>query len=496
MIESKPDWVLSRQRAWGVPITVFVRENGDGTVEILRDEQVNHRIVEAFEQEGADAWYADGARERFLGDRASRGLGEGRRHPRRLVRFRLDPRLRAGGRAAFPDLAGIRRKLDGGDDTVMYLEGSDQHRGWFHSSLLESCGTRGRAPYDVVLTHGFTLDEHGRKMSKSLGNVVAPQDVIKQSGADILRLWVCAADYCGRPAHRPGDPQDHGRDLSQAAQHAALDARHPRAFPARGPRRVRRDAGARAADAAPPRRARRAGAAGLRRLRLQAHLRGAQPVHDGRPLGLLFRHPQGRALLRADLVGDAARPASRCSTSCSARPSPGSRRCCRSPPRRPGCRAIGEPRARCISSSSPRCRPPGATTALAEKWRKVRQVRRVVTGALELERADKRIGSSLEAAPVDPRRRSGAARRARRRRHGRGGDHLGRRGQAGEGPADAFRLPDVAGVAVEFRPAQGRKCARSWKILPSVGSDPDYPDVSPRDAQALREWDALRRAAE
>jgi isoleucyl-tRNA synthetase len=91
-------------------------------------------------------------------------------------------------------LAGIKRKVDGGP-TVMYLEGSDQHRGWFHSSLLESCGTRGRAPFDVVLTHGFTLDENGRKMSKSLGNTVAPQDVIKQSGADILRLWVCATDY-------------------------------------------------------------------------------------------------------------------------------------------------------------------------------------------------------------------------------------------------------------------------------------------------------------
>ena len=95
----------------------------------------------------------------------------------------------------FPALANIRRKADGGDEAVMYLEGSDQHRGWFQSSLLESCGTRGRAPFDIVLTHGFVLDENGRKMSKSLGNVTAPQDVIKQSGADILRMWVCAADY-------------------------------------------------------------------------------------------------------------------------------------------------------------------------------------------------------------------------------------------------------------------------------------------------------------
>ena len=95
----------------------------------------------------------------------------------------------------FPGLSGIQRIRDGGRDEVMYLEGSDQHRGWFQSSLLESSGTRGRAPFDIVLTHGFTLDENGRKMSKSLGNVVAPQTVIEQSGADILRFWVAASDY-------------------------------------------------------------------------------------------------------------------------------------------------------------------------------------------------------------------------------------------------------------------------------------------------------------
>ena len=146
-------------------------------------------------QEGADAWYKAGARERFLGKLANERLEEGRRH--------LDVWFDSGSTHAFvledpvhfPTLAGIKRKVDGGKDTVMYLEGSDQHRGWFHSSLLESCGTRGRAPFDVVLTHGFVLDEQGRKMSKSLGNVTAPQDVIKQSGADILRMWVCASDY-------------------------------------------------------------------------------------------------------------------------------------------------------------------------------------------------------------------------------------------------------------------------------------------------------------
>ena len=196
MVNSKPDWVISRQRAWGVPIAVFITEKPDGSVDILEDPEVNVRIVEAFEQEGADAWYKAGARERFLGPKLANG-------PWKKVDDILDVWFDSGSTHAFvledpvhfPSLAGIKRKRDGGADTVMYLEGSDQHRGWFQSSLLESCGTRGRAPFDVVVTHGFTLAEDGRKMSKSLGNTIAPQDVIKQSGADILRMWVASADY-------------------------------------------------------------------------------------------------------------------------------------------------------------------------------------------------------------------------------------------------------------------------------------------------------------
>ena len=196
MVNSKPDWVISRQRAWGVPIAVFVKEKPDGSVDILQDPEVEVRIVEAFEEEGADAWYKAGARERFLGRSAPTRTG------RRSTTFSTSGSIRARRtpscwrtRSHFPQLAGIKRKRDGGRDTVLYLEGSDQHRGWFQSSLLESCGTRGRAPFDVVVTHGFTLAEDGRKMSKSLGNTIAPQDVIKQSGADILRMWVASADY-------------------------------------------------------------------------------------------------------------------------------------------------------------------------------------------------------------------------------------------------------------------------------------------------------------
>ena len=193
MVNAKPDWVMSRQRAWGVPIAVFVKR-GEHTP--LIDEAVNARIAEAFEKEGADAWYAEGAAARFLKPDHDPADYE-------KVDDILDVWFDSGSTHAFvlddpkhfPGLAGIKRKRDGGEDEVMYLEGSDQHRGWFQASLLESCGTRGRAPFDIVLTHGFTLDEKGRKQSKSLGNQVFPQDVIKASGADILRLWVASADY-------------------------------------------------------------------------------------------------------------------------------------------------------------------------------------------------------------------------------------------------------------------------------------------------------------
>ncbi|MGE4247563.1 MAG: isoleucine--tRNA ligase, partial [Parvibaculaceae bacterium] len=186
MIRTKPDWVLSRQRAWGVPITVFVNK-ADGEVfpsgPTDKAEEFVRRVGEAFEKEGADAWFADDAAERFL-----KGIVD-RPADWTKVDDILDVWFESGTTHAFVlearhDLA-THRPIDGGDEPVMYLEGSDQHRGWFQSSLLESCATRGRAPYDIVLTHGFVVDEVGRKMSKSLGNNVVPQEVIKQSGAEI-----------------------------------------------------------------------------------------------------------------------------------------------------------------------------------------------------------------------------------------------------------------------------------------------------------------------
>jgi isoleucyl-tRNA synthetase len=180
MIADRPDWVISRQRAWGTPITLFVSKE---TGEPLRDEAVNARIVAAVEEAGADAWF-DSDPERFLGNDYDSNDYE-------KVDDILDVWFDSGSTHSFV----LEERDDLDWPASLYLEGTDQHRGWFHSSLLEACGTRGRAPYEAVLTHGFTMDDQGRKMSKSLGNTVAPQDVCDQYGADILRLWVVSSDF-------------------------------------------------------------------------------------------------------------------------------------------------------------------------------------------------------------------------------------------------------------------------------------------------------------
>jgi len=492
MVESRPDWVISRQRAWGVPITVFVRERDDGSVEILNDQRVNQRIADAFEREGADAWYAAGARERFLGELAN--------EPWQKVDDTLDVWFDSGSTHVFTleareDLK-VHRKKDGGKDVVMYLEGSDQHRGWFQSSLLESCGTRGGAPYDVVLTHGFLLDEKGvDKMSKSRGNVISPMDVFRTNGADILRLWAAASDYTDDVRFGPEILKNFVetyRKLRNTIRWMLGSLAH---FHAQD--RVTH------ADMPP-----------LERLMLH-RLTELDPLVRKGYADFDFKRvfAQLNAFLTADLSAfyfDVRKDALYCDPISSIR--------------RKACLTVLDDLFRCTAcwlapmlpftaeeawlarypstegtvhlELFPAVPASWREDALAEQWRKVRLVRRVITGALEIERAHKRIGSSLEAAPVvyvvDPDlfaalvdvdlaeiAITSAATLVQ-----------------GDGPADAFRLDDIKGVAVEVRLAEGRKCARSWKILPSVGSDPVYPDVSPRDAQALREWDAMRKAAE
>jgi isoleucyl-tRNA synthetase len=490
MVNSKPDWVISRQRAWGVPIAVFVREKNDGSAEILKDEVVNTRIANAFEKEGADAWYMDGARERFLGSLANEAW--------KKVDDILDVWFDSGSTHAFvledpvhfPGLAGIKRKVDGGADTVMYLEGSDQHRGWFQSSLLESCGTRGRAPFDVVLTHGFTLDENGRKMSKSIGNTVEPQKVIAQSGADILRLWVCATDYADDQRIGPEilkNTIETYRKLRNTIRWMLGTLHHfkpddeiaeldmPELERLMLHRLSEMDAIVREAYAAFDYKTVVAALANFMNTDLSAF------YFDIRKDALYCDPPSSTtrkaALTTVDILCDAILKWLAPITSFTAdeawfRYHPG-----------------GSPSVHLLTF--PDNLVGYREDALAAKWETIRDVRRVVTGALELERAAKRIGSSLEASPlvyvadkaifatlfdVDLAEVCITSNAMVTNE---------------DAPVDAFRLNDVPGVAVVVEKAVGKKCARSWKILPTVGDDAEYPDVSPRDAQALREWKAM-----
>ncbi|HEY5337037.1 MAG TPA: isoleucine--tRNA ligase, partial [Rhizomicrobium sp.] len=185
MVKDRPDWVLSRQRAWGVPLAIFVNK---ATQEILNDKDVNRRITDAFRTEGADAWFKSDSAARFLGNDRNPDDYE-------QVRDILDVWFDSGSTHVFTVEQPLEPEWPQKDHADLYLEGSDQHRGWFQSSLLESCATRGRAPYDEVLTAGFVLDREGDKMSKSVGNVILPQAIADKNGADIFRLWVASSDF-------------------------------------------------------------------------------------------------------------------------------------------------------------------------------------------------------------------------------------------------------------------------------------------------------------
>jgi isoleucyl-tRNA synthetase len=488
MVTSKPDWVLSRQRAWGVPLAIFVRKGGN---EVLYDEDVNRRIAAAFELEGADAWFSPGAKERFLG---AKHKAEDYEKIDNLVEVWFD----SGSTHAFvledpvhfPGLAGILRAVDGGADQVMYLEGSDQHRGWFQSSLLESCGTRGRAPFDIVLTHGFTLDEQGRKMSKSLGNQTFPQDVIRTSGADILRLWAASVDY--------SDDQRIGPEILKAVSDNYRKLRNT----------IRWMLGT-LAHRQKDDRVERATMDDLDRLmlhklaELDGRVREAYANFDfARAVAALT------AFMNADLSAfyfDVRKDALYCEP-------PSSRK-------RLGALQAIEHIFRCVTvwlapilvftaeeawashdpasgsvhlEQFPVVPAQWRDDALAKKWDVVRAIRLVVTGALEIARANKEIGSSLEAAPKVYVSRP---------------EHIeALRGvdfaeicitsdisiETGEQPPElAFRGPETPDVAVVVERAKGVKCARSWRYFDPSTASPDFPDVSPRDSIALRELQAL-----
>ncbi|MBW7921554.1 MAG: isoleucine--tRNA ligase [Rubellimicrobium sp.] len=474
MMETRPDWVLSRQRAWGVPLVCFVKKGAkpDDADFLLKNPEVNARIVAAFEQSGADVWYEPGFKARVLDGQADPDAYE-------QVFDVLDVWFDSGSTHAFV----LRDRPDGAPDGIadVYLEGTDQHRGWFHSSMLQACATRGRAPYRNVVTHGFTLDEKGMKMSKSTGNITAPQEVIDQYGADILRLWVAQADYTA--------DQRIGPEILKGAADSYRRLRNTLRFMLGS-----------LADFGESDRMDAAEMPELERLILHRLAELDAQVREGyrrfdfqNVFKVVFEFATSDLSafyfdIRKDVLycdGDS--------------------------PRRRAARHVLDllfhrvvrwlapilaftmeeawlERFSGDESSVhlvdfPETPAAWADPALAAKWERIRAVRRVVNGALEVQRVAKVIGASLEAAPVVHVDAETAA-------------LLGSVDFAGvcitsgltlstdPVPEGAFALGDVPGVAVVFAPAPGTKCERCWQVLPDVGTH-SHPGTCARCDAAL-----------
>jgi isoleucyl-tRNA synthetase len=460
MIEARPDWVLSRQRAWGVPLTCFVKKGALPTDDdfLLRNPQVNARIVAAFEDESADVWFVQGFKDQVLS-----GIVDPSDYEQ--VTDVLDVWFDSGSTHAFA----LRDRADGAEGGIadLYLEGTDQHRGWFHSSLLQACGTKGRAPYRGVLTHGFTLDEKGMKMSKSIGNTTAPQEVIDEYGADILRLWVAQSDYT----------QDLriGREILKGAADSYRRLRNTLRF------LLGNLSGFTDAERVEPAQMPELERWVLHRLaELDAEVRTGYAAYDfqGVFTKLFTFATTDLSALYFDIRKD--------SLYCDATTSP-TRRATRTvldalfhrltawlapilvfTAEDVWLSRFPQDKGSIHLHDFPETPSAWRDDALAAKWDTIRAVRRVVTGALEVQRTAKVIGASLEAAPqvfVS----SGMQALL-------GADFADMCITSGvtittaDRPTDAFTLPDVPDVAVLFHPAPGAKCQRCWRVLTDVGT--------------------------
>ncbi len=448
MIEQRPDWCVSRQRAWGVPIAVFVHKL---TGEVLRDPEVVERIASAFEQDGADAWFTNDPGQ-FLGpDRNPDEYDQ--------VMDILDVWFDSGSTHATV----LEQRDDLKWPADLYLEGSDQHRGWFHSSLLESCGTRGRAPYEAVLTHGFVVDSNGRKMSKSVGNVISPMDLMKTQGADILRLWVVSADYSEDVRIGPeilkgqADAYRRLRNTLRYLLGNLADFNESEKLPA-------------------------ANMPELERWVLHRLVEVDKTVHEANDAFDFARlYSTIHNFCATDLSAfyfDIRKDALYCDRSDSLR--------------RQAARTVLDQLFSCLTAwlapvlvftveeawqtrfpddhdsvhlrLFPKIPSTWRDQELGAKWEKIRQIRRVITGALEVERREKRIGSSLEAKPTVHLCKEEAA-----LLDGIDGAELtitsGLEIRTDAAPEGAFTDPDLDHIAVVPGLAKGEKCARCWQMF-------------------------------
>ncbi|MEO1706832.1 MAG: isoleucine--tRNA ligase [Pseudomonadota bacterium] len=467
MVEGRPDWLISRQRAWGVPITIFAHKE---TGEPLNDPSVNARIVAAVREKGADAWF-DTPAQTFLGDDYAAADYD-------KVEDILDVWFDSGSTHAFV----LEQRDDLKWPADIYLEGSDQHRGWFQSSLLEACGTRGRAPYDNILTHGFVLDAEGRKMSKSLGNVVDPAKITNQYGADILRIWVASSDYADDL--RIGDESigsavDAYRKLRNTLRYllGALDG---------------------FADAE------RVDAADMPELEHYMHHRLAQTDKLVRASYAAFDFKGAwRAvfdLCASDLSAfylDVRKDSLYCDDSTAMR--------------RRAARMVMADAFDCIVRwLAPVCvftmeeaflaRYPDHEDhsvhletffdipedwhdeALGARWQVLRSVRRVITGALEGDRRDKKIGASLEASPTVYVADAALFEECQSTDFMELAITSTLTFVEGKGPAEAFTLDDTPGVAVTSIRTTAHKCARCWRYTGDVGTHDGAPELCGRCA--------------
>lgn len=493
MVEGRPDWVLSRQRAWGVPLALFVEK---ATGKILDDKAVNARIVAAFKDEGADAWFKAGAAERFLGpDRDPNDFEQ--------VKDILDVWFDSGSTHVFTVEAPVDPAWPQADKIDLYLEGSDQHRGWFQSSLLESCATRGEAPYKAILTHGFVLDEKGRKMSKSLGNTVLPQTICDQNGADILRLWAASSDFT----------QDLriGADIVKSNVDAYRRLRNTIRF------MLANLAGFEDDERIDPVRMPELERYILAKLaEIDVAVREAYTAYDfNRVYNTVFSFVTNElSAFYFDIRKDA--------LYCDAK----------SAVRRRSARTVADavfkrvatwlapilcftmeeawltryPDAVSVHLEDFPATPAGwADADLIAKWDRIRALRRVVTGALEIARRDKAIGASLEAAPmifvedksdyellkgIDAAEITITSKCLVNYAPGPAqpaiidNDTRKLASQAFPSGGKTFSLPDVPGVHVLFAKAEGHKCARCWMILPEVDATDE---LCPRCRSAVAE---------